>query len=138
MYKSTVPQRYVQHGPKNRPGFFSFKRKVRHLSPFKRNHCSCISVGWYTLDHQADITCSSANTVYVIMCEVHNKLYIGFTTDLKAHWKNHKSDANIEKVTKQLIMPVATLGTKRVPKRYQNGTINICKSRLEVHLAYTF
>ena len=33
---------------------------------------------------------------------------------------------------------VATLGTKRVPKRYQNGTINICKSRLEVHLANTF
>jgi len=26
--------------------FFSFQRKVRHLSPFKRNHCSCISVGW--------------------------------------------------------------------------------------------
>ena len=45
MYKPTVPQRYVQHGPKNRPGFFSLQRKVRHVSPFKRNYCSCISVG---------------------------------------------------------------------------------------------
>ena len=34
--------------------------------------------------------------------------------------------------------PRATLGTRRVRKRYQYGTINICKSRLEVHLANTF
>ena len=45
MYKPTVSQRYVQHGPKNRPGFYSLQRKMRHVSPFKRNHCSCISVG---------------------------------------------------------------------------------------------
>ena len=35
-------------------------------------------------------------------------------------------------------LPRATLGTRRVRKRYQYGTINICKSRLEVHLANTF
>ena len=35
-------------------------------------------------------------------------------------------------------IPRATLGTRRVRKRYHNGTINICKSRLEVHLANTF
>ena len=34
--------------------------------------------------------------------------------------------------------PRAILGTRRVRKRYQSGTINICKSRLEVHLANTF
>ena len=34
--------------------------------------------------------------------------------------------------------PRATLGTRRVRKRYQYGTINICKSRLEVHFANTF
>ena len=34
--------------------------------------------------------------------------------------------------------PRATLGTRRIRKRYQYGTINICKSRLEVHLANTF
>ena len=34
-------------------------------------------------------------------------------------------------------IPVATLGTRRVLKRYRNGTINICKSRLEVHLVNT-
>ena len=33
--------------------------------------------------------------------------------------------------------PVATLGTRRVLKRYRNSTINICKSRLEVHLVNT-
>ena len=33
--------------------------------------------------------------------------------------------------------PVETLGTRRVPKRYRNGTINICKSKLEVHFVNT-
>ena len=32
---------------------------------------------------------------------------------------------------------VATLGTRRVPKGYWNGTINIFKSRLEVYLVNT-
>ena len=32
---------------------------------------------------------------------------------------------------------VATLGIRRVHKRCLNGTINICKSRLEVHLLST-
>ena len=45
MYKPTVPQRYVQHGPNNRPGFFSLQRKMRHVSQFKRNDYSCISLG---------------------------------------------------------------------------------------------
>ena len=34
-------------------------------------------------------------------------------------------------------IPVATLGTRRVLKRYRNSTINICKSRLEVHFVNT-
>ena len=37
-----------------------------------------------------------------------------------------------------IMYPRATIGTRRVRKRYQYGTINICKSRLEVHLANTF
>ena len=45
MYKPTVPQRYVQHGPREQNSFFPLQRKVRHMSPFKRNHYSCISVG---------------------------------------------------------------------------------------------
>ena len=36
------------------------------------------------------ITCSSPNTVYVVMCKVHNEWYVGSTTDLKARWRNHK------------------------------------------------
>ena len=34
------------------------------------------------------------------MCEVHNERYVGSTTDLKAGWRNHKSDAKLKKTTK--------------------------------------
>ena len=99
MYKPTVPQRYVQYGPKNRPGlFFSLQRQVcRHsrettvlVSPWDGRH--------WTI--KQPITCSSPNTVYVVMCEVHNEWSVGSTTDLKARWRNHKSDAKLKKATK--------------------------------------
>ena len=31
------------------------------------------------------------------MCEVHTEWYVGSTTDLKARWRNHKSDAKLKK-----------------------------------------
>ena len=80
MYKPTVPQRYVQHGPKNRPGFFPCKERCNTchhskettvlVSPWDSRH-------WTIKQH---ITCLSPNTVYVVMCEVHNKWYVGSTT----------------------------------------------------------
>ena len=97
MYKPTVPQRYVQHGPKNRPGFFPCKERCdtcRHskettvlVSPWDDSH-------WTIKQH---ITCSSPNTVYVVMCEVHNEWFVGSTTDLRARWRHHKSDAKLKK-----------------------------------------
>ena len=100
-YKPTVPQRHVQHGPKNRPGFFPCKEKCdtcHHskettvlVSPWDGRH-------WTIKQH---ITCSSPKTVYVVTCEtVHNEWYVGSTTDLKAHWRNHKSDTKLKKATK--------------------------------------
>ena len=81
-------------------GFFPCKERCdtcRHsketavlVSPWDGRH-------WTIKQH---ITCSSPNTVYVIMCEVHNEWYVGSTTDLKAHWRNHKSDTKLKKVTK--------------------------------------
>ena len=60
------------------------------VSPWDGRH-------WTIKQH---ITCSSPNTVYVVMCEVHNEWYVGSTTDLKARWRNHKSDAKLKKATK--------------------------------------
>ena len=60
------------------------------VSPWDGRH-------WTIKQH---ITCSSPNTVYVVMCEVHNERYVGSTTDLKARWRNHKSDAKLKKATK--------------------------------------
>ena len=116
MYKPTVPQRYVQHGPKNRPGFFPCKERCdtcRHskettvlVSPWDGRH-------WTIKQH---ITCSSPNTVYVVMCEVHNEWYVGSTTDLKARWRNHKSDAKLKKATKCGVADhVTKLSTLRTP-----------------------
>ena len=34
------------------------------------------------------------------MCDVHNEWYVGSTTELKARWRNHKSDAKLKKETK--------------------------------------
>ena len=34
------------------------------------------------------------------MCTVHNDWYVGSTTDLRARWRNHKSDAKLRKATK--------------------------------------
>ena len=34
------------------------------------------------------------------MCEVHNEWYVGSTTNLKARWRNLKSDAKLKKATK--------------------------------------
>ncbi|WP_419581859.1 GIY-YIG nuclease family protein, partial [Thiolapillus sp.] len=35
-----------------------------------------------------------------MMCTVHNDWYVGSTTDLRARWRNHKSDAKLRKATK--------------------------------------
>ena len=86
----------VQHGPKNRLGFFLAKKDAtrRHskdttvlVSPWDGRH-------WIIKQH---ITSSSPNTVYVVMCEVHNEWYVGSTTDLKSRWRNRKSDAKLKK-----------------------------------------
>ena len=76
------------------------RKKVWHLLPFKRNHSSCFSMGQKTLAHQAAHYLYQLNTIYIIMCNLHNKWYVGSSTDLKAHWRNHKSNAKLMKATK--------------------------------------
>uniref|UniRef100_UPI003AF6EDD9 GIY-YIG nuclease family protein n=1 Tax=Thiolapillus sp. TaxID=2017437 RepID=UPI003AF6EDD9 len=100
IYKPTVPQRHVYHGPKSKPGFFPCGNKCdtcRHskettvlVSPWDGRH-------WPIKQH---LTCTTPNTVYVVMCTVHNDWYVGSTTDLKARWRNHKSDTKLRKATK--------------------------------------
>ena len=60
------------------------------VSPWDGRH-------WTIKQH---ITSSSPNTVYVVMCEVHNDWYVGSTTDMKARWRNHKSGAKLKKSDK--------------------------------------
>ena len=98
MYKPTVPQRYVQHGPMNRPVFFLAKKDATRVAIQKKPLFLYLRG---TVDIGPYITCSSPNTVYVVMCEVNNKWYVGSTTDLKARWRNHKSDAKLKKATKR-------------------------------------
>ena len=97
MYKPTVPQRYIHHGPKNRPVFFSCKERCDTCRHSKE---TTVLVSLWDGRHwtiKQHITCSSSNTVYVVMREVHNEWYVGSTTDLKACWRNHKSDAKLKK-----------------------------------------
>ena len=102
MYKPTVPQRYVQHGPKNRPVFlfvcFVF------VFPLAKTSATPVAIQKKSLflcfRGTVHIGPSSPNAVYVVMFEVHNEWYIWSTTDLKARWRNHKSDAKLNKATK--------------------------------------
>ena len=102
---SLLFHRDVRHGPKNRPGFIPCNNKKKcgtchHskettvlVSPWDRRH-------WLIKQH---ITCTSLNTIYIIMCNLHNKWYVWSSTDLKpveAHWRNHKSNAKLKKATK--------------------------------------
>ena len=109
--------RDVWHGPKNRPGLIPCKKQKNAknnkkcgtcyhskettvlVSPWDRRH-------WFIKQH---ITCTSLNTIYIIMCDLHNKWYVESSTDLKAHWRNHKSNAKLMKATK---CGVSSHGTK--------------------------
>ena len=95
MYKPTVPQRYVQHGPKNTIFFFLAKKDATRYAIQKKP--LFLYLHWTIKQH---ITCLRPNTVYVVMCEVHNEWYVGSTTDVKAGWRNHKPDAKLKKATK--------------------------------------
>ena len=57
-------------------------------------------MGRKALAHQTTLICTTPNTVYVEMCTAHNDWYVGSTTDLRARWRNHKSDAKLRKATK--------------------------------------
>ena len=87
-YKPTVPQRHVQHGPKNRPGFFPCKETCNTCHHSKE---TTVLVSLWDGRHwtiKQHITCSSPKTVYIVTCEaVHNEWYVGSTTNLKVHWR---------------------------------------------------
>ena len=65
----------------------------------KRNYCSCFTMGWKALNNQT-ITCTIPNTIYIIMCTIHNEWYVGSTMDLRACWRNHKSDTKLKRAMK--------------------------------------
>ena len=77
IYKPTVPQRHVHHGPQNKQGFFPCGYKCdtcRHskettvlVSPWDGRH-------WPI---KQNLTCTTPNTVYVVMCTVHNDCSLG-------------------------------------------------------------
>ena len=87
-------------GPRTDQGFFPCKERCDTCRHSKE---TTVLVSLWDGRHwtiKKHITCSSPNTVYVVMCEVHNEWYVGSTTDLKARWRNHKSDAKLKKATK--------------------------------------
>ena len=101
LYKPTVPVRSRVHGPCEQPGFFPCGRRCDTC----RHSVLSVSVTslwdgrvWRIRQH---LTCTTPNVVYVIRCLIHDdELYVGSTVDLKARWRNHKSDVKLQKIHK--------------------------------------
>ena len=100
LYKPTVPRRFVQHGPEEKPGFFPCTKcdTCRHskltttfTSPWDKRR-------WHIRKHH---TCKTPNVVYTLTCSVHPDFwYVGSTTNLRLRWANHKSDTKLKKIKK--------------------------------------
>ena len=99
-YKPTVPLRHVHPSRKNKPGFFSCGNKCNTCRHSKETTVLVSPWGGRHWPVKQDLTCTTPNTVYVVMCTVHSDWYVGSTTDLRARWRNHKSDAKLRKATK--------------------------------------
>ena len=97
IYKPTVPKRFVEHGPKNKPGFYPCTKKCdtcRHSRVTTDFTSPWDGRKWTIRQH---LTCTTPNVIYVVRCETHGDLYAGSTEDLKARWRNHKSDMKLKK-----------------------------------------
>ena len=46
------------------------------------------------------ITCTTPNTIYVVMCTIHNDWYVAATTNLRARRRSHQPNAKLKKATK--------------------------------------
>ena len=101
IFKPTIPRRFVQHGPAEEPGFFPCQRKCdfcRHgqvttefVSPWDGRL-------WKIKKH---LSCTTPMVIYMLECTLHrNAFYIGSTKDVKARWRNHKSDFNAKRTWK--------------------------------------
>ena len=101
MYKTTVPKRFVDHGPENIKGFF--KCKAPRCDTCKHGHFAdhVISSDERRRQINQHISCTKPNVVYLLTCKLHPKAqYVGCTYDLKKRWANHKSDCKLKKSTK--------------------------------------
>ena len=99
-YKPTVPKRFITHGPANKPGFYPCHKKCdtcRHSMEMQFIKSPWDGRKWTIKQH---LTCETPNVVYVVICEIHNVWYVGSTVNIKARWRNHKSDAKLKKAKK--------------------------------------
>ena len=99
-YKPTVPKRFITHGPANRPGFYPCNKKCdtcRHSCETQTIQSPWDGRKWTLRQH---LTCETPNTIYVVICDIHNAWYVGSTVNIKARWRNHKSDVKLKKVKK--------------------------------------
>jgi hypothetical protein len=118
-YKPTVPRRFVQHGPKQDPGFHpcSAKRCDTCAHSLKINECVSPWDGrrWQI---RKNLTCTSLNVIYIIRCKIHHEaVYVGSTKNLKLRWANHKSDVLLKKTQKCAVSQHMNARTHDLPLR---------------------
>jgi hypothetical protein len=103
IYKPTVPKRFIPHGPKEQPGYFTCSAKrcdtCAHGTEMHSFKSPWDGRVWHI---RKNLTCTSKNVVYIIICKLHQHWawYTGSTKDLKARWRNHKSDVKKRLVNK--------------------------------------
>ena len=102
LYKPTVPKCFREHGPKEAPGFVTCTRKCDTCAHSKEMHSFQSPWDGRRWTVKKHLTCTTPNLVYLLTCKLHpdEGWYIGSCKDLKARWRNHKSDCK-RKLTKK-------------------------------------
>ena len=102
IYKPTVPQRLVEHGPKTNPGFWRCTAKrcdtCAHSLDIQQFTSPWDGRTWKI---RKTLTCTTKCVIYVIRCTIHRDAwYVGSSTNLKFRWAGHKSDVKLGKTQK--------------------------------------
>ena len=97
MIKPTVPNRFPQYGPKEKPGFHPCGKcdTCKHSQETVNFRSPWDGRVW---NIRQSLHCKTPNVIYCLKCSHHpDLLYIGSTVNLCQRWANHKSDCKWRK-----------------------------------------
>jgi hypothetical protein len=136
--KPTVPRRFLPHGPYLEPGSYPCEGKdvlpcrkgacdlCKHIQPTRSIKSPWDQRSWKIRGHH---TCEEKNLVYLIFCthsdHKDSSWYVGSAKDMRARWRNHRSDFIGKKSTKSGLANHSTLAHPEVAKSQPIPYLNV-------------